>query len=35
MDIAPLNGEMAAAEIDKNFQYYEGFKANLSNPNQL
>lgn len=35
MDIAPLNGDMAAAEIDKNFQYYEGFRANLSNPNQL
>jgi len=35
MDVAPLNGDMAAQEIDNNFQYYEGFKANLSNPNQL
>jgi tripartite-type tricarboxylate transporter receptor subunit TctC len=35
MDIAPLNGELAAAEIDANFRYYEKFKTNLSNPNQL
>ena len=35
MDVAPLNGELAAAEIETNFSYYEGYKANLSNPNQL
>jgi tripartite-type tricarboxylate transporter receptor subunit TctC len=35
MDVAPLNGDLAAAEIDSNFSYYENFKTNLSNPNQL
>jgi hypothetical protein len=35
MDVAPLNGDLAAQEIENNFQYYEGFRANLSNPNQL
>jgi tripartite-type tricarboxylate transporter receptor subunit TctC len=34
MDVAPLTGDLAAAEIDANFGYYEKFKANLSNPNQ-
>jgi len=34
MDVAPLDGDRAAAEIDANFSYYEKFKANLSNPNQ-
>lgn len=34
MDVAPLNGDDAAAAIVDNFTYYEKFKANLSNPNQ-
>ncbi len=34
MDVAPLNGDQAAAAIVENFTYYEKFKANLSNPNQ-
>jgi len=34
MDVAPLNGEDAAAAINENFTYYEKFKANLGNPNQ-
>jgi tripartite-type tricarboxylate transporter receptor subunit TctC len=34
MDVAPLNGDEAAAAIVDNFTYYEKFKANLSNPNQ-
>jgi hypothetical protein len=35
MDVAPLNGDLAAAEIETNFSYYEKFVTNLSNPNQL
>jgi len=34
MDVAPLNGEDAAAAINENFTYYEKFKANLGNPNK-
>jgi tripartite-type tricarboxylate transporter receptor subunit TctC len=34
MDVAPLNGEEAAAAINENFTYYEKFKANLGNPNK-
>ncbi len=34
MDVAPLNGDDAAAAINENFTYYEKFKANLGNPNQ-
>jgi tripartite-type tricarboxylate transporter receptor subunit TctC len=34
MDVAPLTGDLAAAEIEFNFSYYEKFKANLRNPNQ-
>jgi tripartite-type tricarboxylate transporter receptor subunit TctC len=34
MDVAPLNGEQAAAAINENFTYYEKFKANLGNPNK-
>jgi len=34
MDVAPLNGDEAAAAIVENFNYYEKFKANLRNPNQ-
>ena len=34
MDLAPLSGEQAAAEIAESFKYYEKFKANLNNPNQ-
>jgi len=33
MDIAPLDGDGAAAAIEENFRYYENFKTNLSNPN--
>jgi len=33
MDLAPLDGDMAAAAIEENFKYYENFKTNLSNPN--
>jgi tripartite-type tricarboxylate transporter receptor subunit TctC len=33
MDVAPLNGEKAAAEVKVSFEFYEKFKADLSNPN--
>lgn len=34
MDVAPLDGEKAAEQIESSFTYYQRFKANLSNPNQ-
>ncbi|MEX2352869.1 MAG: tripartite tricarboxylate transporter substrate binding protein [Gammaproteobacteria bacterium] len=33
MDLAPLDGDGAAAAIEDNFSYYETFRANLGNPN--
>ncbi|MDG2176006.1 MAG: tripartite tricarboxylate transporter substrate binding protein [Gammaproteobacteria bacterium] len=33
MDVAPLDGELAAVEVDANFNFYEKFKSNLANPN--
>lgn len=33
MDVAPLTGEEAAQEVTESFEFYEKFKADLSNPN--
>jgi len=33
LDLSPLDGEQAAAQVDENFNFYEKFKANLKNPN--
>lgn len=33
MDLAPLNGEEAAEEVNESFEFYEKYKALLSNPN--
>jgi tripartite-type tricarboxylate transporter receptor subunit TctC len=33
LDLRPLGGEQAAAEVAASFSYYERFRANLANPN--
>lgn len=34
MNMAPLDGAAAAADIESSFEYYERFSASLQNPNQ-
>lgn len=33
MDLAPLNGEETAQEVNESFSFYKKFKADLNNPN--
>jgi tripartite-type tricarboxylate transporter receptor subunit TctC len=35
LDLRPLDGDAAAAEVDESFLFYERFKADLGNPNAL
>lgn len=33
MDLAPLDGDKTAVEVNQSYSFYENFKANLKNPN--